>query len=99
MPPELAYGNKGVQEIPPNATLQVNFATLERRRETHLNLNCYGTGTDYHIYVLQFDVELLSIKQDNFGYVLFILTELHYHFVLVVLRMSFRVCGPTFNYI
>jgi FKBP-type peptidyl-prolyl cis-trans isomerase len=24
VPPELAYGKKGVQEIPPNATIEVN---------------------------------------------------------------------------
>ena len=25
VPPELAYGSKGVQEIPPNATIEVTF--------------------------------------------------------------------------
>lgn len=25
VPPELAYGKKGVQEIPPNATIEVSF--------------------------------------------------------------------------
>ncbi len=37
VPPNLAYGDKGIREIPPNATLTM-------------------------------DVQLLSIKQNNFGY-------------------------------
>ncbi|KAI5072303.1 hypothetical protein GOP47_0012409 [Adiantum capillus-veneris] len=28
VPPELAYGNKGIQEIPPNATLEMNLELL-----------------------------------------------------------------------
>ncbi|KAK7277459.1 hypothetical protein RJT34_22472 [Clitoria ternatea] len=28
LPPQLAYGSKGVQEIPPNATIQVNYSDL-----------------------------------------------------------------------
>uniref|UniRef100_A0A0C9RNQ2 peptidylprolyl isomerase n=1 Tax=Wollemia nobilis TaxID=56998 RepID=A0A0C9RNQ2_9CONI len=28
VPPELAYGNKGIQEIPPNATLEVDLELL-----------------------------------------------------------------------
>lgn len=28
VPPELAYGSKGVQEIPPNATIEVNYSDL-----------------------------------------------------------------------
>jgi len=28
VPPELAYGSRGVQEIPPNATIEVNYYDL-----------------------------------------------------------------------
>ncbi|CAI5969030.1 unnamed protein product [Closterium sp. NIES-65] len=37
VPPELAYGNRGIQEIPPNATLQMNVELLAVKQ------NAYGT--------------------------------------------------------
>jgi hypothetical protein len=63
VPPELAYGKKGVQEIPPNATIEV----------TKLNglkfLLASKVVFIYVIFLLQLDIELLSIKQSPFGYV------------------------------
>ncbi|GJP35898.1 hypothetical protein CLOM_g20441 [Closterium sp. NIES-68] len=37
VPPELAYGNRGIQEIPPNATLQMNVELLSVKQ------NAFGT--------------------------------------------------------
>ncbi|XWS66777.1 hypothetical protein CRYUN_Cryun05aG0229800 [Craigia yunnanensis] len=40
-PPELAYGKKGVQEIPPNATIEVNnhLFSICMRLRVHLKFN------------------------------------------------------------
>ncbi|CAN1353609.1 Peptidyl-prolyl cis-trans isomerase FKBP16-4, chloroplastic [Linum perenne] len=63
VPPELAYGSKGVQEIPPNATIEVShwssyeivFSIINERNRA------------YNSVESQFDVELLAIKQSPFG--------------------------------
>ncbi|KAL9318943.1 hypothetical protein ACSQ67_015460 [Phaseolus vulgaris] len=67
VPPELAYGSKGVQEIPPNSTIEVRYSDL------FVKICSCTLNAPIHIlapfsYILyQLDVELLSIKQSPFG--------------------------------